>query len=477
MNTKRNYLLLTPGPLSTSETVREAMLQDWCTWDKDYNEGIVTPIRKGLLAIAGLDEDEYTDVLLQGSGTYCVEATIGAAVKPTDKLLILANGAYGKRMAQIAEYYHIDHVLVSLHETELVTGEVARKALEANPDITHLSMVHSETTTGLLNPIEEVAEVLKGRNITFIVDAMSSFGGVPIDMKKLDIDFLVSSANKCIQGVPGFGFIIAKKDKLIATKGNARSLSLDIYAQWETMEKGGGKWRFTSPTHVVHAFYQAMKELNEEGGIVARSERYKQNHRTLVDGMRALGFKTLLPDASQGPIITSFLYPIQGVPGFGFIIAKKDKLIATKGNARSLSLDIYAQWETMEKGGGKWRFTSPTHVVHAFYQAMKELNEEGGIVARSERYKQNHRTLVDGMRALGFKTLLPDASQGPIITSFLYPTADFDFHSFYDQLKAKGFVIYPGKISDADTFRIGNIGDIFPDDMEALLQAIRSISY
>ena len=365
MNTKRNYLLLTPGPLSTSETVREAMLQDWCTWDKDYNEGIVTPIRKGLLAIAGLDEDEYTDVLLQGSGTSCVEATIGAAVKPTDKLLILANGAYGKRMAQIAEYYHIDHVLVSLHETELVTGEVARKALEANPDITHLSMVHSETTTGLLNPIEEVAEVLKGRNITFIVDAMSSFGGVPIDMKKLDIDFLVSSANKCIQGVPGFGFIIAKKDKLIATKGNARSLSLDIYAQWETMEKGGGKWRFTSPTHVVHAFYQAMKELNEEGGIVARSERYKQNHRTLVDGMRALGFKTLLPDASQGPIITSFLYP----------------------------------------------------------------------------------------------------------------TADFDFHSFYDQLKAKGFVIYPGKISDADTFRIGNMGDIFPDDMEALLQAIRSISY
>ena len=365
MNTKRNYLLLTPGPLSTSETVREAMLQDWCTWDKDYNEGIVTPIRKGLLAIAGLDEDEYTDVLLQGSGTYCVEATIGVAVKPTDKLLILANGAYGKRMAQIAEYYHIDHVLVSLHETELVTGEVARKALEANPDITHLSMVHSETTTGLLNPIEEVAEVLKGRNITFIVDAMSNFGGVPIDMKKLDIDFLVSSANKCIQGVPGFGFIIAKKDKLIATKGNARSLSLDIYAQWETMEKGGGKWRFTSPTHVVHAFYQAMKELNEEGGIVARSERYKQNHRTLVDGMRALGFKTLLPDASQGPIITSFLYP----------------------------------------------------------------------------------------------------------------TADFDFHSFYDQLKAKGFVIYPGKISDADTFRIGNIGDIFPDDMEALLQAIRSISY
>ena len=360
---ERNYLLLTPGPLSTSGTVREAMLQDWCTWDKDYNEGVVSPIRKGLLALAGLDEREYTDVLLQGSGTYCVEATIGATVRPTDKLLILANGAYGERMVRIADYYGIHYVLVSLRETELVTGEVAREALEAHPDVTHLSMVHSETTTGLLNPIEEVAEVIRGRGITFIVDAMSSFGGIPIDIKGLGIDFLVSSANKCIQGVPGFGFIIARKDKLMATKGNARSLSLDIYAQWETMERGHGKWRFTSPTHVVRAFYQAMKELNDEGGISARYERYRRNHRTLVDGMRSLGFETLLPDEAQGPIITSFLYP----------------------------------------------------------------------------------------------------------------SADFDFASFYERLKAKGFVIYPGKISHADTFRIGNIGDVFPEDMEALIRAIKEI--
>lgn len=360
---ERNYLLLTPGPLSTSESVRHAMLQDWCTWDKDYNEGIVTPLRHDLLAIAGLDEADYTTVLLQGSGTYCVEATIGATVRPEDKLLILANGAYGKRMAQIADYYKLNYVLVSLGETELVTGEVARKALEANSGVTHLSMVHSETTTGLLNPIEEVAEVIRGRGITFIVDAMSSFAGVPIDIKGLGIDFLVSSANKCIQGVPGFGFIIAKKDKMLATKGNARSLSLDIYAQWETMEKGHGKWRFTSPTHVVRAFYQAMQELKEEGGIEAR-------HR---------------------------------------------------------------------------------------------------------RYVENHRTLVDGMRALGFQTLLSDDKQGCIITSFLYPSADFDFADFYNKLKGKGFVIYPGKISDADTFRIGNIGDIFPSDIKALLEAIREV--
>lgn len=360
---ERNYLLLTPGPLSTSESVRHAMLQDWCTWDKDYNEGIVTPLRHDLLAIAGLDEADYTTVLLQGSGTYCVEATIGATVRPEDKLLILANGAYGKRMAQIADYYKLNYVLVSLGETELVTGEVARKALEANPGVTHLSMVHSETTTGLLNPIEEVAEVIRGRGITFIVGAMSSFAGVPIDIKGLGIDFLVSSANKCIQGVPGFGFIIAKKDKMLATKGNARSLSLDIYAQWETMEKGHGKWRFTSPTHVVRAFYQAMQELKEEGGIEAR-------HR---------------------------------------------------------------------------------------------------------RYVENHRTLVDGMRALGFQTLLSDDKQGCIITSFLYPSADFDFADFYNKLKGKGFVIYPGKISDADTFRIGNIGDIYPSDIKALLEAIREV--
>lgn len=360
---ERNYLLLTPGPLSTSDTVRQTMMQDWCTWDKDYNEGIVTPLRRDLLEIAGLDEAKYTTVLLQGSGTYCVEATIGATVRPADRLLILANGAYGQRMARIADYYGINYSLVSLPETELVTGEVARRALEQYPDVTHLAMVHSETTTGLLNRIEEVADVIRGRGLTFIVDAMSSFAGVPIDIDALGIDFLVSSANKCVQGVPGFGFIIARRDRLMQTKGCARSLSLDIYDQWETMERGHGKWRFTSPTHVVRAFYQAMQELKAEGGIAAR-------HR---------------------------------------------------------------------------------------------------------RYVENHRVLVEGMRSLGFQTLLADEAQGCIITSFLYPDAAFDFASFYEQLKARGFVIYPGKISQADTFRIGNIGDVFPDDFRRLIEAVREV--
>ncbi|WP_418383755.1 2-aminoethylphosphonate--pyruvate transaminase [Akkermansia sp.] len=358
----RNYLLLTPGPLSTSESVRQAMLQDWCTWDKDYNEGVVTVIREQLLKLAGLN-GEYTTVLLQGSGTYAVEATLSCAVRPQDKLLIVANGAYGKRMGDIARRHGLNQVLVSLKETAPVTPEAVRRALEEHPDITHLAMVHCETTTGILNPVEAVARALRGRGLTFIVDAMSSFGGIPIDIRKLGIDFLVSSANKCIQGVPGFGFVIARRSSL------------------------------------------------------ARCE----------------------------------------------------------GGSRSLSLDLYDQWAEMEKGRGKWRFTSPTHVVRAFFQAVKELEDEGGVEARHGRYRENHAALVEGMRRSGFRTLLPDELQSPIITSFLYPEEDFDFQKFYEALKERGFVIYPGKISEAPTFRIGNIGDVFPDDFRRLAEAVADI--
>lgn len=356
----RNYLLLTPGPLSTAETVREAMLQDWCTWDEDYNEGIVTPIRSSLLKLAEADEAEYTTVLLQGSGTYCVEATIGATVKPNDKLLILSNGAYGKRMATIADYYKLNYELISFHETRPITAKIVKEALDSHKGITHFAMVHCETTTGVLNRLEEISSVVKEYPVTFIVDAMSSFGGIPVNVKACGINFLVSSANKCIQGVPGFGFIIASRSKLYECKGNARSLSLDIYGQWETMEKGKGKWRFTSPTHVVRAFYQALADLEKEGGV--------------------------------------------------------------------------------------W--------------------------ARYKRYCENNNILINGMKQLGFTPLLGEESQSPIISSFLYPTDDFNFRQFYDSLKQKGFVIYPGKISDAETFRIGNIGDVYPRDMERLLRAI-----
>lgn len=356
----RPYLLLTPGPLTTTETVKSAMMSDWCTWDKDYNEGIVEVIRKELVNIASGKPEEYTAVLMQGSGTFCVEATLGSVVRPEDHLLVAANGAYGKRMGVIADYYKLNCHVMRFEETEAVDPKAIDAYLTEHQEVTHVSVVHCETTTGVLNPLAEIAEVVKRHGKTLIVDAMSSFGGVPIDMAELGIDFLISSANKCIQGVPGFGFIIARRSLLEQCKGVARSLSLDIYDQWETMEKGHGKWRFTSPTHVVRAFMQALTELKEEGGVAARHARYEENHRTLVEGMRSLGYKTLLPD----------------------------------------------EW------------------------------------------------------------------QSPIITSFYYPSAEFDFNAFYQALKAKGFVIYPGKISQADTFRIGNIGDVHPADVRKLTEII-----
>lgn len=359
----RPYLLLTPGPLTTTETVKSAMMSDWCTWDKDYNEGIVEVIRRELVGLATSRPEEYTAVLMQGSGTFCVEATLGSVVRPDDYLLVAANGAYGKRMGTIAEYYKLNCHVMRFEETEAVDPKTIDEYLTSHPEVTHVSVVHCETTTGVLNPLAEIAAVVKRHGKVLIVDAMSSFGGVPVDMAALGIDFMISSANKCIQGVPGFGFIIARRSLLEQCKGVARSLSLDIYDQWETMEKGHGKWRFTSPTHVVRAFMQALTELKEEGGIAARYARYRENHRTLVEGMRSLGYRTLLPD----------------------------------------------EW------------------------------------------------------------------QSPVITSFYYPTADFDFNTFYQKLKAKGFVIYPGKISQADTFRIGNIGDVHPDDFRRLVDTIREM--
>ena len=361
----RPYLLLTPGPLTTSETVKEAMMSDWCTWDEDYNLGIVEVIRKQLVELASSRPDEYTAVLMQGSGTFCVEAALGSAVRPEDHLLVAANGAYGKRMGEIAGYYRLNCHVMSFDETQAVDPKRIDEYLGAHPEVTHVSVVHCETTTGVLNPLEEIAKTVKAHGKALIVDAMSSFGGVPVDMAALGIDFLISSANKCIQGVPGFGFVIARRSSLEQCRGVARSLSLDLYDQWETMEKGHGKWRFTSPTHVVRAFMQALKELQVEGGVKAR---------------------------------------------------------------------------------------------HA-------------------RYCENHRVLVEGMRSLGFKTLLPDNEQSPVITSFYYPNADFDFKSFYYALKSKGFVIYPGKISQADTFRIGNIGDVFPADFLRLIEAVGELGF
>jgi len=303
-----HYKLLTPGPLTTTATVKETMLRDWCTWDVEYNQ-IVQHIRKELLLLAITSETTYTSVLMQGSGTFSVESAIGSLVPEDGTLLVLANGAYGQRIATIARYLKLNLVVHDFGETLPVCPKVTNELLQKHPQITHVAFVHCETTTGMLNPVETIIPVIKAHSKVCILDAMSSFGGIPLDVEELDIDVVVSSANKCIQGVPGFGFIIVKRSIIAASKGVARSLSLDLYDQWETMENYNGKWRFTSATHTVRAFSQALQELKIEGGVERRHERYAQNQRLLVTGMRGLGFKTLLDDAYHSPIITTFLSP------------------------------------------------------------------------------------------------------------------------------------------------------------------------
>lgn len=355
----KNYKLLTPGPLTTTDSVKQEMLFDHCTWDDDY-KSITQDIRKKLLELAHVSEDEYTVVLMQGSGTFGVEAVLSSVIANDDKLLIVANGAYGERMVDIAEHAGICHVVYNEVYYKVPDAQKVAEILDNDPSITHVSMVHSETTSGILNDIEAVAKAVKARNRTMIVDAMSSFGGVDIPVGEWGIDFIISSANKCIQGVPGFSFVIADREKLIASKGKARSLSLDLYDQWETMNKDG-KWRFTSPTHVVLAFSQALKEMEEEGGIPARSRRYTENNKLLIQKMAELGIHPYIDAEHQGPIITTFYYP------------------------------------------------------------------------------ENHK---------------------------------FSFTEMYTYIKERGYAIYPGKVTEADTFRIGNIGEIYRDDILKLMEII-----
>lgn len=356
MNT---YKLLTPGPLTTSETVKQEMMFDHCTWDDEYKK-ITQKIRRELLKLAGVSEEEYTVVLMQGSGTFGVESVIGSALSDEDKILVCANGAYGERMAEIAKRAGKQVVVYRENYDQIPDAEKVRRLLEEDPAITHVGMIHSETTSGILNDIAAVGKVVKEAGKTFIVDGMSSFGGVTIDVKGIGIDFIISSANKCIQGVPGFSYIICRKSALIKCEGNSRSLSLDLYDQWVTMNQDG-KWRFTSPTHVVLAFAKALEELEKEGGIAARQKRYCENNKRLIERMGALGIRTYIDDKHQGPIITTFFYP-------------------------------------------------------------------------------EHK--------------------------------NFSFDEMYSYIKERGYAIYPGKVTDADTFRIGNIGEIYLEDIERVCDII-----
>jgi 2-aminoethylphosphonate-pyruvate transaminase len=358
---RKDKLLFTPGPLTTSRTVKEAMLHDLGSRDGEFI-AVVRDIRSRLLSLAEGAEG-HEAVLLQGSGTYALEAVLGSAIPADGKLLVAVNGSYGRRLVEMARVLRISVAAVECGEDEHPDLGRVERAMVADPAITHLAAVHCETTSGIVNPAASLGPLASRRGVAFVLDAMSSFGALPIDLAAWKVDFLVSSANKCIEGVPGFAFVLARRPALLAAQGQARSLSLDLHAQWNGLE-ADGQFRFTPPTHALLAFQQALRELEAEGGVVARGARYRRCQRTLAEGMGALGFAAYLPPARQGPIITSF--------------------------------------------------RSPAHPA-------------------------------------------------------------FAFAPFAERLAARGFVIYPGKVSRADCFRIGTIGHLAEGDVHALLEAIGEV--
>jgi 2-aminoethylphosphonate-pyruvate transaminase len=354
-------LLFTPGPLTTSLTVKQAMLREAGSWQSEFN-AIVKSVRERLLALAGLAPGSgWEAILLQGSGTFGVEAVLATVIPPNGKLLALVNGAYGERIVQMAQYLKISHTALRTPGDTPPEAAAVERALAADPSITHVACVHCETTTGILNPITEIGRIVQQQRRVYIVDAMSSFAAVPIDFTAAGIDYLISSSNKCVEGVPGFSFVFCRRADLLATEGWARSLSLDLLAQLKGFDKNG-QFRYTPPTHVILAFHQALKELEEEGGVIARGARYRRNHEVLIQGMNELGFRLFLEPRVQSYIITSFHYPAN---------------------------------------------------------------------------------------------------------------PKFSFEEFYHRLSDKGFIIYPGKLTQVNTFRIGTIGRIFETDIRSLLAAIR----
>jgi 2-aminoethylphosphonate-pyruvate transaminase len=359
----RDKLLFTPGPLTTSLSVKQAMLHDAGSWHFEFN-ALVARLRERLLGIAGVSGAAGWEViLLQGSGTYGVEAVFQTCVPPKGKVAVLTNGAYGNRIVQMLSLARIDHVVLRTPENLPTDPNTLHELIASEKAISHVAVVHCETTTGIINPIAELGAIARAHGKTYVVDAMSSFGGIPIDFAGCGIDYLISSANKCLEGVPGFCFVICRRESLMACEGYARSLSLDLLGQLK-------------------------------------------------------GFQT----------------------------------------------------------NGQFRYTPPTHSLLAFNQALNELEIEGGVAARAERYRRNHQALLEGMAKVGLRPYLDPAVQSHFITAFEYPKrASFSFDRLYRQLSDRGFIIYPGKLTQVDTFRIGTIGRIFPEDLKQLTTAIAEL--
>ena len=350
--------LLTPGPLTTAYSVKEKMLRDWGSWDGDFR-AMTAQLRQELLALIGDDKQAFDCVPIQGSGSFVVEAMLGSLLPRDSRTLVLVNGAYGQRIVKTLAYIGREAVVIDKGDYLPPRGAEVAAALKQDAAITHVVVVHCETSSGILNPVAEISEAVYAAGRKLLIDSMSAFGAIPLDVSEIRYEALVSSANKCIEGVPGFGFVIARKSELEAARGNAHSLSLDVHDQWAHMEKTG-QWRFTPPTHVVAAFIEALRLHRLEGGVEGRGARYKANCETMVEGMRALGFETLLRDRWLSPIIVTFFCP-----------------------------------------------------------------------------------------------------QDP----------KFEFGKFYDLMKQKGFIIYPGKLTVVDSFRVGCIGQMDPAVMRQVVEA------
>ncbi|NMG05243.1 2-aminoethylphosphonate--pyruvate transaminase, partial [Azoarcus taiwanensis] len=291
----------------TAYEVKVAMLRDWGSWDDDFR-AMTYELRTRLVRMLGDGHEAYTCVPMQGSGSFAVESMLGTLVPRGGRALVLANGAYGKRAAETLRIMGRSHLVLDKGDFLPPRGYEVARMLADDPAITHVLVVHCETSSGVLNPLEEIADAVAHAGCRLLIDAMSSFGAIPIPPRRIAFDALVSSANKCIEGVPGFGFLLVRQDALLRCEGNAHSLSLDAYAQWATLEKTG-QWRFTPPTHAVAAFLEALRLHEAEGGVEGRGARYRANRDALVSGMRGLGFETLLDTRWLSPIITTFFCP------------------------------------------------------------------------------------------------------------------------------------------------------------------------
>jgi len=324
----REPLLLTPGPLTTSHTTKNALKKDWGSRDQAFIN-LTENIRKKLLSLANAQRD-HVCIPMQGSGTFAIEAMLGTLIPRNGSVLVLINGAYGERIANILKVLGRTYRTIKFPSNEALDPTLINNALKSNKDITDVAMVHCETTSGVLNPLDEIAKLVSKNKCRLFIDAMSSFGGIPINAKYIAFDGLAASANKCIECVPGVAFVLARKIHLEQCSANSHSLSLDLYDQWQGLQKNG-QWRFTPPTQIIAALDSALDQLNDEGGIGFRFARYWENCQVLISGMKDIGFETYLPDETQAPIIVTFIAPSDDT-GFNFekfysILAREGYLI------------------------------------------------------------------------------------------------------------------------------------------------------